>query len=69
MPDTTKEEVKDMIYLREQGALRIDPITNELTGVRVIPGGPVRLHIKVGKGERPWRDAFNHTFPHEEKNY
>ena len=68
MPDTTKEEVKDMmIYLREQGVLKIDPMTNNLTGVRVIPGGCVRIRIKGGKGERPWRDAFNHTFPHSEQ--
>ena len=64
IPENTKKAIKDMIiYLRDQGALKIDPMTNKLTGVRVIPGRPVRLRIKSSKRERPWRDAFNYTFP------
>ena len=60
--------MKDMmIYLREQGVLKIDTMTNKLTGLRVIPGGPVRIRIKGGKGERSWRDAFNYTFPYKEQ--
>ena len=64
LKDDTKEEMRKMlIYLDEQNAL----ITNskgKLTGLRVIPGGPKRIPIKGKKGERPWREAFNNTFPH-----
>ena len=64
MDDTTKEALKEMIvYLRDRGALKIDPHTNELTGVRVIPGGDVRIYIRGSEGERPWREAYNYAFP------
>ena len=64
MSTATKEAIKKMmIYLRDKGALKVDPQTNELTGERVILGGPVRIYIKGGKGERPWREAYNYTFP------
>jgi hypothetical protein len=61
----TKEELKDMlIYLYKQNALSINPQTNELRGVKVIPRGRIRIPIKGSKGERPWREAFNYTFPY-----
>ena len=64
MDDTNKEPLKEMIvYLRDRGALKIDPHTNELTGVRVIPGGRVRIYITGDEGERPWREAYNYAFP------
>ena len=64
MSAATKEVIKKMmIYLSDRDALKVDPLTNELTGVRVIPGGPVRIYIKGGEGERPWRDAYNYSFP------
>ena len=64
MSDTTKEAMKEiMIYLRDRDALKVDPLSYELTGVRVIPGGIVRFYIKGGKGERQWREAYNYIFP------
>ena len=64
MEDTTKEALKEMIvYLKNQDALKINPDNNELTGVRVIPDGDVRIYIKGSEGERPWREAYNYTFP------
>ena len=58
-----KEEMRKMlIYLDEQNALITNP-EGELTGVSVIPGGPERITITGKKGERPWREAFNDTFP------
>ena len=59
----TREELKDMlIYLDKQNALSINPQTKKLRGVRIIPGGRIRIRIKGRKGERPWREAFNYTF-------
>ena len=61
MPQVTKEALKEMIvYLNDQGALKIDPDTNKLIGIRVIPGENVRIG---SEGERPWREAYNYTFP------
>ena len=63
MEDTTKEEMKAMIiYLRDQGALVTNSKTNELTGIRVIPGGRKRIRISGVKGERPWREVYNFAF-------
>ena len=63
LEDDTKKEIREMlIYLCEQKALSIKP-KDELTGVRVIPGGPIRIRINGRKGERPWREAFNYTLP------
>ena len=62
LEDSTKEEIKQMlIYLDEQNALSTNP-KDELMGVRVIPGGPIRIPITGREGERPWREAFNDTF-------
>ena len=59
----TKEEMREMlIYLDKQKTLSINPQTNELRGVRVIPGGHIRIRINGHKGERPWREAFKYTF-------
>jgi hypothetical protein len=64
LKDETKEELKKMlIYLHKQTALSINPKTNKLGGVKVIPRGRIRIPIKGSKGERPWREAFNYTFP------
>jgi ribosomal protein L29 len=53
------EELKDMlIYLDMQNALSVNPKTNELRGVKVIPRGRIRIRIKGSKGERPWKEAF-----------
>ena len=65
--DTTKEEMKSMItYLRDQGALVTNSKTNELTGVRVIPGGRKRIRISGVEGERPWREAYSFAIKPEE---
>ena len=61
MSAATKEGIKK--YLHDQGALKVDPLTNKLTGEQVIPGGRVRIYSKGGKRERPWRDTYNYTFP------
>ena len=62
MEDTTKEKLKEMIlYLRDQDILITNRKTKILTGIRVIPGGPVCIHIKGKLGERPWRDAYNYA--------
>ena len=59
----TKEEMREMlIYLDTQNALSIKP-KDKLMGVKVIPGGPIRIPITGSEGERPWREAFNYTFP------
>ena len=59
----TKKEMRDLLnYLDEQKALSINPQTNELRGVMVIPGGRIRIHITGREGERLWREAFNDTF-------
>ena len=64
LDDAAKEALKDMlIYLQEQCALTISPETNELSGVKVIPGRRIRITIRGRKGERPWREAYNYTFP------
>ena len=64
LQDKTKEELKKMIiYLQEQSALSINPVTSELRGIKVIPGGRIRIPISGKKGERPWREAYNYTFP------
>ena len=61
--DASKKELKKMmLYLRHQDALKTNPLTNELTGVAVIPGGPARIRIEGKPGERPWRDAFNYVY-------
>ena len=63
LEDDTKKEMREMlIYLHEQKALSIKS-KDELTGVRIIPGGPIRIRINGCKGERPWREAFNYTLP------
>ena len=63
MEDSTKEEMKAMmIYLRDQGALVTNSKTNELTGIRVLPGGRKRIHISGAEGERPWREAYSFAF-------
>ena len=63
LEDDTREELKDMlIYLDKQNALSINFQTNELRGVRVIPGGRIRIRINGRKAERPWREAFKYTF-------
>ena len=65
----TKEELKDMlIYLHRQNALSINPKTNELRGVRVIPEGPIRIRITGSERERPWKEAFNYTFQNSKEN-
>ena len=54
MDDKAKEALKDiMIYLKEQNALSVNRHTNELRGVKVVPGGPVRIRIRGREGERP----------------
>ena len=64
LDDASKKALKDMMsYLREQDVLKTDPLTNELTGVAVIPGGPVRIKIEGKPGERSWREAYNYAFP------
>ena len=63
LKDDTKEEMRKMlIYLEKQKALSINPQTNELRGVRIIPGGRIRIRINGCKGKRPWREAFKYTF-------
>ena len=58
----TKEEMGEMLnYLYMQNALSINP-KDELRGVRIIPGGRIRICINGCKGERSWREAFNYTF-------
>lgn len=65
----TKEEIKEMIiYLLVQGALSINPKTNELRGVKVIPEGRIRIPVRGSKGERPWKEAFNYTFSYSKEN-
>ena len=62
LDDASKKVLKDMMsYLREQDVLKTNPLTNELTGVAVIPGGPARIKIEGKPGERPWREAFNYV--------
>ena len=62
LDDASKKVLKDMMsHLRDQDALKTDPLTNELTGVAVIPGGPARIKIEGKPGERPWREAFNYV--------
>ena len=65
-PDKLDGDIKEMrkmlIYLDEQNTLNTNP-KGELIGVSIIPGGPKRIPIKGKKGERPWREAFNDTFP------
>jgi hypothetical protein len=64
-----KEELKTMlIYLDTQNALSINRKTNELRGVMVIPHGRIRIPITGSKGERPWKEAFNYTFPCSKEN-
>ena len=64
LDDKAKEALKDMmIYLQEQNTLRIDPHSNELTEVRVIPGEHICIPIKGNEGERPWRDAYKACLP------
>ena len=46
-------------YLRSQDALVIGQRTKELTGIRVIPGGSVRIRVKGVNGGRPWSDCYN----------
>ena len=59
-----KEALKDMIiYLKEQGALIINPHTEALSGVKVMPGGCIRIHIRGIEGERPWKQAYEYAFP------
>ena len=71
MEDSTKEELKGMmLYLRDQDVLITNQTTNNiiiLTGIRVIPGGSVRIHTKGKPGERPWREAYTHAFHSSEK--
>ena len=63
LEDDTKEQMREMlIYLNKQKALSINPKINELRGVRIIPGGRIRIRINGRKGERPWREAFKYTF-------
>ena len=67
MQHSTKEALREMIvYLDSQGILKTDPNSNKLTGIRVIPGGNVRIYIMGSKGERPWREAYNYAFPNPE---
>ena len=69
LDDAAKEALKDMlIYLQEQGTLTINPYTNELSGVKVIPGGRVRIPIRGRKGERPWKEVYRYTFPCSKEN-
>ena len=69
LDDKAKEALKDMlIYLNEQKALSINPRTNELRGVKVIPQGRIHIPIKGNKGERPWREAFKYTFTCNKEN-
>ena len=64
LDDKVKKALKDMmIYLKEQGALSINRYTKKLTGVKVIPGGRIRIRIRGRVGERPWSAAFDYTFP------
>ena len=60
LENDTKEQMREMlIYLNKHEALSINPQTNELRGVRIIPGGRIRIPITGSKGEQPWREAFN----------
>ena len=62
LEDETRQEMKELlIYLDTQNALSINP-KGELTGVRVIPGGRIRIPITSSSRERPWREAFKYTF-------
>jgi hypothetical protein len=64
LKEKTKKELKKMlIYLKKQNALSVNPKINKLRGVKVIPRGRIRIRITGSKGERPWREAFNYTFP------
>ena len=64
LDDEAKRALKDMtIYLREQDVLSINPHTNELSGVKVMPRGRIRIPIRGKKKERPWREAYNYAFP------
>ena len=68
MEDTTKEELTEMmLHLRDQDVLITNRKTKILTGIRVIPGGPVRIRIKGKPGERPWREAYKYAFHSSEK--
>ena len=68
MEDTTKEELTEMmLYLRDQDVLINNGKTRTLTGIRVIPGGPVRIRIKGKPRERPWREAYKYAFHSSEK--
>ena len=59
-----KEVLKDMmIYLKEHGILSFNPCTKRLNGVKVIPGGRIRIRIRGRVGERPWRQAYECAFP------
>ena len=69
LDDAAKEALKDMlIYLREQGALTINPVTKELSGVKVIPGQHKCFTIRGTQGERPWRETYIYTFPCSKEN-
>ena len=66
LDDASKKALKDMMfYLRHQKALKFNYRTklHVLTGVAVIPGGPIRIRIKGKHGERPWMKAYNYAFP------
>ena len=66
LDDNSKEALKNMlIYLNNQDALRfkvIAPGIAELTGVRVIPGGPIRITVNGKENERPWKAAHDFSF-------
>lgn len=57
-----------LIYLDKQNALSINPQTYELRGVRVIPGGHIRIPITGSERERPWKEAFDYTFQYGKEN-
>ena len=66
--EKTMEELKGMLFhLRDQDVLITNRKTKILTGIRVIPGGPVCIRIKGKPRERPWREAYKYAFHSSEK--
>ena len=66
LDDNSKEALKNMLmYLKNQDALHfkvIAPGITELTGVRVIPRGPIRITVNGKENERPWKGAYDFSF-------
>ena len=53
--------------LRRHKALETNHWMKQLTGVAVIPEGPVRIRIRGKQGIRPWREATMHSLEEDVK--